>query len=115
MDFIEVHSWLGLLGVGVMAAGLIVPAWLAAHRGRKATIQTEKVLDQVRNGHDTPLRVDLDLMRETLVIIHDDIRGIRTDIGGIRSEIRAERSARHDLEQRVDDVEAPRRRRKPTA
>lgn len=57
------------MGVGVMAAGLIIPAWLAANRGRKATIQGDKVLDQIRNGHDTPMRLDLDK-------IHDDVREI---------------------------------------
>lgn len=81
MEFYEPHTWLGVVGLVVVATGLIIPAWLAAKRGTKATKQGQDLLDQVRNGHDTPMRIDLDR-------IHDDIKEILVKL--VRLETRFE-------------------------
>lgn len=82
MGAYEPHNWLGIVGLVILAAGAIIPAWLAAHRGRKATVQAGEMLNQVRNGHDTPLRTDVDRLidgQENITKLVTDIHSLVVD------------------------------------
>lgn len=94
MDAYEPHNWIGLLGLIVISAGAIIPAWLAAHRGRKATTQAGEVLEQVRNGHEVPLRADVDHLirgQQAIADLLTDTHGLvvehSREIGRIRDDI----------------------------
>lgn len=89
-----------LVIVGTLAAG-----WTANYQvHRKQGNDLKAVKDQVKNGHGTNLRDDIDelrdLLRDGLGDLRRDVAGIRQDIGGIRGELRAERQERIEGDQR---------------
>lgn len=88
------HIWIGL--VVIFAAG--VPSWLAARNH----VSIKKVQDQVVNGHTTPMRQDVDEIRDTLNDIRSDLHMVKSDISDIRSELRQERKDRIDLDDRFE-------------
>jgi len=98
LDLLD-HIWIGI----VLIAAAAVPSFFAArnHKGIK------KVQDQVVNGHTTPMRADLDGLRETLHKmgdnIRDDMKFIKTELADIRSELHSERKERQQLDQRFED------------
>ena len=103
-------SWLGLLGLLILVIG-----WVLVSRQQRIRADLSAVKDQVRNGHTTPMRSDLDGIAETLraqgELLADiqgrqdgtakDIRGLREDVGGLRGELRDEREARAELGESV--------------
>lgn len=88
------NLWYGLVLIAVAA----VPAWFAArnHKGIK------KIQDQVINGHEgkPPMRADIDMMRDEISGIRDELRGgfaaLRSDITEERATRRAEDAAIRD-------------------
>ena len=82
LDILD-HIWIGLVLIAV--AG--IPSYFAArnHKGIQA------VKNQVVNGHTTPLRADLDAMRDNVCGIRDEMRGGFT---AMRDDLTEERQAR---------------------
>ena len=91
LDLVD-HAWYGLVLIAV--AG--VPAWIAA-RNHKAIRQ---VKDQVVNGHTTPMRADMDLMRDDITGMRDEMRG---GFASMRDDIAEERAARRDADASIRD------------
>lgn len=75
-----VNDWLDLVGnmwIGlVVIAAAVVPSWLAARN--HTTIKAIK--NQVVNGHEQPLRADLDRAIEAIESLADDVSGLRKAI-----------------------------------
>jgi len=92
------NSWMDVFTILAATAMVAIPSWFAA-RNHKSI---KKVTDQVVNGHTTPMRADLDVMKNTLNEIHTDMRGVKTDIADIRNELRQERKDRIDLDDRFE-------------
>lgn len=84
LDIVD-HIWIGFVLLAVAA----VPSWFAA-RNHKSI---QDVKNQVVNGHTTPLRADLDAMRNEVVGIRDEMRGGFTALRGDLSEERLARRA----------------------
>lgn len=80
-------NWLDVATIIIVALIAAVPSWLAARNHR--TIQAVK--NQVVNGHTTPMRVDIDLMREEIGGMRDEMRG---GFAAMRNDIAEERNAR---------------------
>lgn len=80
-------NWLDVATIIIVALIAAVPSWLAARNHR--TIQAVK--DQVVNGHATPMRVDIDLMREEIGGMRDEMRG---GFAAMRNDLAEERNAR---------------------
>lgn len=93
-DLLDLVSniWIGL----VVIAAAAVPSWLAARNHK--TIKGIK--EQVVNGHQTPMRADMDDMRTILDLIKDGMHELKTDIFDLRRDLREERHCRFDLERR---------------
>ena len=68
-------GWLDAFVILAATAMVAIPSWFAA-RNHKSI---KKVTDQVVNGHATPMRADLDSMKNTLDDIHTDMRQERKD------------------------------------
>ena len=100
LDIID-HLWIGF--VVILTAG--IPSWFAARNGRSI----KKVTDQVVNGHKTPLRADVDGIRDTLQEIHADVRGVKSDLSDVRSELSQERKDRLELDDRFEKFKRGRR------
>ena len=73
---------LTILAVSAMVA---IPSWLAA-RNHKSISKLDR---SISNGHDYPLRQDVDEIRSTL-------NDIRTDVHGLRRELADESTRRRD-------------------
>jgi len=94
----------------VATAMVTIPSWLAArnHKGIKQVSEDTRKLDRsISNGHDYPLRVDVDEIRATLGDIRNDMHGLKSDVSDIRSEIRQERKDRLDLDARFERFRRP--------
>ena len=91
-------NWMDVFTILAATAMVAIPSWFAA-RNHKSI---KKVTDNVVNGHKTPMRADIDQMRDTLNEIHTDVRGVKTEISDIRSELREERKDRLDLDNRFE-------------
>lgn len=100
------ENWLDVLTIIAVAIIAAVPSWLAARNHK--TIQAVK--DQVVNGHTTPMRADIDLMREDLASMRDEMRGGFT---AIRNDLNEERTARRSGDDMIRD-EINRNRRPET-
>lgn len=96
------HDGWGLATWLLIAAVAIVlgVAWLSQHGARR---DLRAIKDQVKNGHTTPMRSDMDGMSDRLDDVLRDLRGVRQDIGGLRGELRSERAERLDFRQHVTD------------
>jgi len=92
------NSWMDVFTILAATAMVAIPSWFAA-RNHKSI---KKVTDQVVNGHTSPMRADLDQMRDTLNEIHTDVRLVKTDISDIRAELREERKDRLELDNRFE-------------
>lgn len=80
-------NWMDVFTILLVSAMVALPSWLAARNHK--TIQAVK--DQVVNGHATPMRADLDMMREEIAGIRDELRG---GFASIRADLTDEREAR---------------------
>jgi len=106
-QWLEVNNWLDLIGnawIGlVLIAVAAVPSWYARRNGQGI----RKVQDQVVNGHKTPMREDLDSVKETLhrmgEHIREDMNFIKTELSDIRSDLRSERTERLNLDHRFEE------------
>jgi len=89
-------SWMDVITMVVVTFMFVaLPLLIKNHR-------TLGKLDRnVSNGHETPLRADLDDVRATLNDIRADLHHVRADIHQVRSEIRNERAHRIELENRL--------------
>lgn len=82
VDLVD-HAWYGLVLIAV--AG--VPAWIAARTHRAI----QQVKEQVVNGHRTPMRADMDLMRDDIAGMRDEMRG---GFAALRGDLTEERATR---------------------
>lgn len=89
-------SWMDVFTILMVSAIVAVPSWLAA-RNHKVV---RAIKDQVVNGHSTPMREDIDLLRGEIAGLRDEVRGgfaaMRGDIGEERATRRAEDAAIRD-------------------
>lgn len=131
MPFVNVDDWKDVAAILIIVIGGWVSTFITLRRGQKRAhrshddlnAKVDGIKDQVVNGHQIPLRQDIDEMRGVLGVIRDelhiirrDIRSVHSDMSGIREELGVERTARTDLEHRMDDEMGPRqhRHRKPS-
>lgn len=99
-------TWVEVAGLAVIALSGWGKTWMDSRRHGRVV---QGVSDELKNGHGTNLRDDLDEIRDAVHGIRDDqvetrqdLRSIRDDIGGLRGEVRSEREARTDLQRLVD-------------
>ena len=100
MDVLD-HIWIGLVLIAIAA----VPSWFAyRNHGKiqKVSDQVKGVAAQVVNGHSTPMREDVDGIRDTLAEIQKDMHLMKGDVSDIRSELRQERKDRIELDERFE-------------
>ena len=71
LDILD-HVWIGL--VVIMAA--VVPSLLAARNHKSIT----DIKDQVVNGHQTPMRFDLDRVLQAIDDLSANVRHLRRDL-----------------------------------
>lgn len=103
-------GWLDALVILAATAMVAIPSWFAArnHKQIKQVSEDTRKLDRsISNGHDYPLRVDVDEIRATLNEIRTDVHGVKTDISDIRSELRQERKDRLELDDRFERFRRP--------
>ena len=107
-------NWLDLVSQILLILGAIgiavVPSVIAArsHKSIKQVSEDTRKLDKsISNGHDYPLRTDVDEIRETLKDIRGDMKGLKSDVSDIRSEIRQERKDRLELDDRFERFRRP--------
>lgn len=102
MDIVD-HLWIGL--VFILVAG--VPSWLAARN--HTTIKAIK--NQVVNGHEQPLRADLDRAIEAIESLARDVLGLSHNVGNLRKDLSSEEDRRRvQIDELRDDVDRMRRR-----
>jgi len=123
----EPDDWFGVLGLGVITLPNLVLAVLGALLWRRQKSDTARVeqkvdtiKDNVQNGHQDPLRVDLDkkfdaldqkvddkfsTVHEVLAYHGRDIRDIRADLHDLGRSLVDERDARIRLTDRVERIE----------
>lgn len=80
-------DWLDVITILVATAIVAIPSWLTA-RNHKLI---KSVKDQVVNGHTTPMRADLDVIKGDVAGLRDELRGGFADI---RADLNEERAAR---------------------
>lgn len=81
-----------------VTAMVAIPSWFAARN--HSTLR--KVDKSISNGHTSPLRMDLDEVRDTLKQIRADLHAVKSELGDIRHEIREERKDRLELDHRFE-------------
>lgn len=124
------NDWYDVIGIAILVVSGWVTTFLTIRYGQKKAHQShnelaetvESVKNQVANGHETPLRQDVDDMRSILQVIRDELHIIRRDIfsvhsdmNSIRQELGVERDARTDLEHRMDEEHPRTSRRRRTS
>ena len=85
-------GWLDAFVILAATAMVAIPSWFAArsHKNIKQVAEDTRKLDKsISNGHDYPLRTDVDEIRATL-------NEIRTDVHGLRRDLAAEEARRRD-------------------
>ena len=93
LDLID-HIWIGLIMVAV--AG--IPSYFAARNHKSLN----EVKDQVKNGHTTPLRADLDKALYAIESLAHDVRGLRSDLASEEDRRRQQYGElRSDLDERI--------------
>lgn len=92
-------DWMDVLTILVVTAMVAVPSWLSL-RTRNTVLKMDK---SISNGHTTPIRTDLDEVRNTLTHIRSDIHAVKLELGDIRHELREERKDRLELDHRFED------------
>ena len=103
-------SWLDLLSQVLLVIGglsiAVVPSWLATRRNHDAIkavdAKADAIVGQVVNGHagKPALRVDIDVIREELGGIRDEMRG---GFAALRGDISEERLARRAGDDAIRD------------
>ena len=103
-------SWLDLLSQVLLVIGglsiAVVPSWLATRRNHDAIkavdAKADAIVGQVVNGHagKPALRVDIDMIREELGGIRDEMRG---GFAALRGDISEERLARRAGDDAIRD------------
>lgn len=110
-EWVNVDNWMDLvanawIGVVVIAAAA-VPSWLAARN--HTTIKAIK--NQVVNGHEQPLRADLDRAIDAIEAMAHNVDGITRDVGSLRKDLSSEEDRRRvQIDELRDDVDRMRRR-----
>ena len=110
------HDWFNLVEVLIFVVGgglfTIVATRITARRAN------QPVMDELRNGHDKPLRKDIDRIlsnQEDLRLSHQETKELLRDTHRLvtdhGSDLVALRGDVDDLDRRVDDI-TPRRRRR---
>lgn len=120
---VNVNDWYDVMVVALIVVSGWITTLITIYMGQKKAhashadlhSKVDEVKQQVANGHTTPLRQDMDEMRGILQIIWEelhtirrDIHSVHSDMTGIREELGVERTARTDLEHRLDDELGPR-------
>lgn len=91
-------SWMDVATIIVVSLIVAVPSWLSV-RNHKALTKMDK---SISNGHTSPLRQDVDEIRDTLSHIRADIHAVKSELGDIRHELREERKDRLELDSRFE-------------
>lgn len=94
------ENWLDVFTILMVALIAAVPSWLA-HRNHK-TINDIK--SQVVNGHESPMRSDLDKAIAAIEALANDIKNLRADVAMEESRRRSQ------IEDLAGDVDRMRRR-----
>jgi len=105
-DWIDIidHIWIGFVLIVIAA----VPAWFA----RKAQKSSDKVAAQVVNGHQSPMREDLDKAIKKIDDVADKVDSLDRKIGVLSDELANEEHRRRsgeyqirdDFDRRVSDI-----------
>lgn len=91
-------DWMDVLTIIAVSLIIAVPSWLSVRNHRALT----KLDKSVSNGHEGPLRADVDEIRDTLTHIREDLHFVKTELGDMRSDLRHERKDRLELDQRFE-------------
>lgn len=70
------ENWLDVVTILSVALIAAVPSWLA-HRNHKVV---RDIKDQVVNGHEKPMRFDLDRAIASIEALGEDVRRLRKDL-----------------------------------
>lgn len=92
-------SWMDVITIIVAALIFAVPSWLSLRNHRTIS----KMDRSISNGHNNPLREDVDEIRETLKHIREDLHAVKSELGDIRHELREERKDRLELDNRFEN------------
>lgn len=95
LDLLD-HIWIGL----VVIATAVIPTLMVARNHKKLG----EIKDQVVNGHERPLRSDLDRAIEAIEQLSHDIGAVR------RAELMEEDQRRSQIDDLRNDVDRMRRR-----
>lgn len=91
-------DWMDVLTIVMVSLIIAVPSWLSVRNHRALT----KLDKSVSNGHTSPLRADVDEIRDTLTHIREDLHFVKTELGDIRTDLRHERKDRQELDNRFE-------------
>jgi hypothetical protein len=70
------ENWLDVFTILAVALIAAVPSWLA-HRNHKVV---KDIKNQVVNGHENPMRFDLDRAIDAISALGEDVRRLRKDL-----------------------------------
>jgi len=70
------ENWMDVLTILAVALIAAVPSWLA-HKNHKVV---KDIKDQVVNGHENPMRFDLDRAIAAIDALGEDVRRLRKDL-----------------------------------
>ena len=109
MQLSPVEGWIGvievalyILGSGAAAiAAAIITSRHAQRAGRPLRDQVDSIAMSVNNGHEVPLREDLDEIRATLHALRRDQADVRLEIGEMRDEFRSKRAEISELQRAI--------------
>lgn len=100
ISFGEVNSIQEIISIAIVSLIVAIPSMLSVRNHR----QLRKLDGQVANGHGTPLRLDIDEIRNTLGHIRNDIHHVRTEIADVRNDLNDERRERAHLATKVEKL-----------
>lgn len=108
IPFVNVDDWKDVLAIAIIVVGGWATTFITLRRGQKRAHQShvdlsarvQGIKEQVVNGHTTPLREDLDGMRNLLTDMHGLMVEQSKDIGRVRDDV-------HSLTTRIDRLEKP--------
>lgn len=109
-QWLEVDSWIDLLGnlwIGlVLVAVAAVPSFLAHRTGR----DVKQVRQQVENQHATNLRDDVDRAIHGIEALATDLRGLRQDLAAEEARRREHiDELRDEVNRKLDGIRSRRR------
>lgn len=91
-------NWMDVFTILFATAMVAIPSWFAA-KSHRTVLKLDK---SVSNGHEGPLRADVDEIRDTLRDIRQDQHVIKQEVTDIRTELREERKDRLELDNRFE-------------